>query len=69
MTFSEFRKINVPARATIRVTRAGGTRAIYVFHGTDSQGGIFEDENGQRHRDVGEYVELDIKTDKGWAAV
>ena len=69
MTYSEFRKLNVPAGATIHATRTGGTQAIYVFHGTDSQTGIFEDENGQRHRDVGEYVKLAIKTNKGWTAV
>lgn len=69
MSNSEFRRINVPAGATIRVTRGDGTQVIYIFHGTDQQGGIYEDENGQRHRDVGEYRELHIQTDQGWAPV
>lgn len=69
MTNSEFRKINIPAGATIRVTRGDGTQAIYIFHGTDPQGAIYEDETGQRHGDVGEYRELHIESDNGWVAV
>lgn len=38
-------------------------------HGTDPKGGIFEDDTGQRHGDVGEYSKLEIKTDTGWENV
>jgi len=35
-------------------------------HGTDPKGGIFEDDIGQRHGDVGAFSKLAIKTDTGW---
>lgn len=69
MSNRELRRINIPMGYTIRVTRVDGTETIYVFHGTDPQGGIYEDESGQRHREVGEYAELALKTDDGWMAV
>lgn len=65
----ELRRINIPMGSTIRVTRVDGSEAIYVFHGTDQQGGIYKDESGKRHRDVGDYAELALMTDDGWTAV
>lgn len=69
MANSDMRRISVPVGSTIRATRQDGTQSIYVFEGTEPQGGIFVDESGQRHRDVGEYSNLERKTDDGWVPV
>lgn len=69
MSQNEFRKINVPLGATIRITRTDGSNATYIFHGSDPQGGIFEDDSGKRHGDIGEYSKLEIKTDHGWSTI
>lgn len=69
VTNSDIRRISVPAGSTIRVTRQDGTESIYVFEGTEPQGGVFVDESGQRHRNVGEYMKLELKTDDGWMPV
>ncbi len=69
MKNTELRRIDIPLGATIRVTRRDGAHAIYVFRGSDSHGGFYEDDAGKRHGDVGEYTELVIKTADGWTAI
>lgn len=64
-----FRTINVPLGSTIRARRSDGTHDVYVFRGTDPQGPIYEDSNGARHGDIGEYQELSIKTSTGWVVI
>ncbi|MBB3122495.1 hypothetical protein [Pseudoduganella violacea] len=68
MTHSEFRQISIPLGATISLTREDGTKDIYILRG-DQQGSFYEDQGGQRHSDIGIYLELAIKTEGGWQLV
>jgi hypothetical protein len=69
MANGELRRISIPLGATIRVTRTDGSEQIYIFRGSDQQGAIYEDENGQRHSDIGIYRELAVKDQNGWQPV
>lgn len=52
--------ITIPLGATVRVKRIDGSIDTYVFRGTDANGPIYEDINGQRHSDVGVYVGIAV---------
>lgn len=65
----ELRRINMPIGSTIRVSRNDGSQAIYIFKGTDRNGAFYLDEEDQRHSEIGVYVQLEIKTETGWALV
>lgn len=57
--------ITIPLGATVRVRRKDGSIDTYVFRGTDGSGPIYEDANGQRHRDVGAYIGIAIDVPAG----
>jgi hypothetical protein len=62
----EIRRISIPLGAKVTVKRQDGTTEDFVFRGTDAQGGIYEDSSGQRHKDVGVYVDIRIN-DGPWS--
>ncbi|MDP1686479.1 hypothetical protein [Hydrogenophaga sp.] len=52
--------ITIQLGSTVRVRRPDGSIDTFVFRGTDTEGPIYEDASGQRHRDVGVYVGIAI---------
>lgn len=61
--------IHIPLGSTVRVKREDGSYEVFVFRGSDAQGGIYEDETGTRHGDIGVYVEIALKSVSGWTAL
>ena len=57
---AELRRIQIPLGSDVTVERADGSRETYVFRGTDVNGPIYEDAQGKRHKDTGQYVRIKI---------
>lgn len=51
-------KIEIPLGARIEVERENGMIDRYVLRGQDEQGLHFEDDDGCRHGDIGQYRKL-----------
>lgn len=61
--------IGIPLGGTIRVKREDGSHEVFVFRGSDSHGVIYEDTQGNRHGDIGVYVEIALKSGAGWVVL
>ena len=61
--------LSIPLGGTIRVKREDGAHEVFVFRGSDERGVIYEDAQGNRHGDIGVYLEIALKSGSGWTVL